>query len=307
MVRSQPFPRREDRVNIHKNAKLTPLEPTSSGGLLTRARAPPRWLAPSGSGQHGAHVGSPRYRGRGRDGLLDRSSRPHRQPRALPPTVAALVVALRRRLEWSPDRRHGASVSRHRQSDPPPRGTQRLAALDPPPPVRRTVFAALDTASTHDRRRTVRAPAGNTYVCVDDHSRVAFSKVYPDETAANRVSHRRACLLPASRHPCPPRADRQRWVLPLPSLQRTLYAGRPPPSLHPPLHAPDQREGRTLHPDRTARVGLCPRLQHLRPAHRASRALAAPLQLAPATRSLKARPPISRIGLTGDNLLRFHS
>ena len=214
-----------------------------------------------------------RYRAEGADGLLDRSLRPHRQPRALPPTVAALVVALRPApLEWSPE-------------SPP-----RCKCL-PPPSIGSS--AARDSSGWPPSTRRRTSPSAGweyVHVCVDDHSRVAFSQGLPRRDA-RRYTRGNCCtdrlnlhLLPAFRHPCPPRADRQRWVLPLPSLQRTLCAGRPPPSLHPPLHAPDQREGRTLHPDRTARVGLCPRRQHLRPAHRASRALAAPLQLAPATR-----------------------
>jgi hypothetical protein len=50
------------------------------------------------------------------------------------------------------------------------------------------------------------------------------------------------------------------------------------------VYAKDQRQGRALHPDVATRMGLCPRLQHLTPTRRPTAKMAAPLQLAPASR-----------------------
>ena len=79
-----------------------------------------------------------RYQAEGRDGLTDRSSRPHRQPRATPPHIVSRITALRRqrlpgvqiaqRVGVSP-----ATVSRVLRRA----GLHRLDALEPAPPVRR--------------------------------------------------------------------------------------------------------------------------------------------------------------------------
>ena len=50
------------------------------------------------------------------------------------------------------------------------------------------------------------------------------------------------------------------------------------------LHAQDQRQGRTLHPDQLARMGLRPRIPNLRAPKTVARSLAAQLQLASTTR-----------------------
>jgi len=59
---------------------------------------------------------------------------------------------------------------------------------------------------------------------------------------------------------------------------------RPVTSPDPALHAPDQWQGRTLHSDRAARVGLCAGLRNLGPARPIPPHLAPPVQLAPTTR-----------------------
>ena len=92
---------------------------------------------------------------------------------------------------------------------------------------------------------------------------------------------------------------------------RRLPQGLPPPrpQAHPhqTLHPQDQRQGRALHPDRLARMGLCP-------------GLPTPHDNAPPScpswmhrynwhrphGSIGRVPPISTLGLTGNNLLRLH-
>src|SRR5262249_19599384 len=76
--------------------------------------------------------------------------------------------------------------------------------------------------------------------------------------------------------------DRQRLLLPGLRVPRCLPRSRTQTHPNQALHAKDQRQGRALHPDRAARVGLRPALSHLNPPCRPAATLAASLQLAPA-------------------------
>ena len=67
-------------------------------------------------------------------------------------------------------------------------------------------------------------------------------------------------------------------------LPRRLPRARPQAHPHQALHAQDQRQGRALHPDRAARMGLRPGLPDLRSPRRRTAHLAAPIQLASSTR-----------------------
>jgi hypothetical protein len=52
-------------------------------------------------------------------------------------------------------------------------------------------------------------------------------------------------------------------LLPVKGLPCSLQASRSSPNLHQALHAEDQRQGRALHPNRAARMGLRPCLPKL--------------------------------------------
>src|SRR5712672_1703788 len=81
--------------------------------------------------------------------------------------------------------------------------------------------------------------------------------------------------------PNSPTAHRQRLLLSLPPLPHRLPPTRHPAPLHPPLHAAHQRQGRTLHPNRPARVGLRSPLPQLRRTRSAAFPLDRALQLPP--------------------------
>ena len=133
-------------------------------------------------------------------GLLDRSSRPQRLRRPTAPAVVEQVIALRRQrllmkhiaaqLELSI-----ASVSRLLKRA----GLSRLSALNPPLLIRRYEYAApgdllhLDTkklgrfhrvgsriTGTH-QKRSLGAGFEVAHVCIDDHSRLAYAEVLPNE------------------------------------------------------------------------------------------------------------------------------
>ena len=84
-----------------------------------------------------------------------------------------------------------------------------------------------------------------------------------EEASAVAFLQRRRRLLPEPRRHRRPGDDRQRLMLSLQSLPRGLPRSRPQAHPDQALHPEDQRQGRALHPDRLARMGLCPSLSEL--------------------------------------------
>ena len=154
-----------------------------------------------------------RYREQGVAGLRDRSSRPHRLRQ---PTSAELVarVELLRRERWTGQRiAQSTGLSRATVSRILRRlRLSRMRDLEPRPMVQRYEHAHagdllhLDIKRlvriaqpshrvTGDRRDTVRGiGAEYVHVAIDDHSRIAFSAIYPDETRASVLHFLRAAL-----------------------------------------------------------------------------------------------------------------
>jgi transposase InsO family protein len=189
-------------MDIHKNARLTlySREQLAQRVLLDQltlnsaaaefkvsAKTAAKWVR--------------RYRQDGPSGLHDRSSRPLHLHRPTPVEIVGRVEVLRRQ-RWTGCRialqtgLSRATVSRILQR----LGINRIRDLDPKPVVRRYEHAApgdllhLDIKKlvriarpshrvTGDRRDTVRGIGSEAvHVAIDDHSRIAFSAIYPDET-----------------------------------------------------------------------------------------------------------------------------
>src|SRR5215469_16615907 len=125
-------------MNVHKNARLTPL---GRGRLVLAMRSgqtPEAAARAAGVCPRTARKWLKRFEAEGAEGLLDRSSRPHKLRRPTPPAVQAEIVALRRqrlcgrhiakRVGVSP-----ATVSRVLRAA----GLSRMKDLDPVEPVRR--------------------------------------------------------------------------------------------------------------------------------------------------------------------------
>jgi transposase len=112
------------------------------------------------------------------------------------------------------------------------------------------------------------------HVAIDDATRLAYAEVLPDEKAQTAVGFLRRALRFFRRHHGRACHDRQRVRLPLRAARLRLPGPRPPPPAHPPLPAPDQRQGRALHPHHAQRVGLRPHLPPLRRARHRPRRLA---------------------------------
>jgi len=159
-------------------------EAAAAAGVTRRTAA--KWLA--------------RHRAGGRLALEDQSSRPHRSPRQTPAAQIARIVALRqeRRTAWTiavQVQIPRSTVARILER----RGLNRLTRLTAPPPVQRYEYPApgalvhLDVKRLarilqvghriHGDRRTSVKGAGWEYVhvAVDDHSRVAYVEVLPDQ------------------------------------------------------------------------------------------------------------------------------
>lgn len=149
-----------------------------------------------------------RFRAEGEAGLRDRSSRPHRLHRPTPEAIVTAVAALRRQrhtgkqiaaeLGISP-----ATVSRILQR----LGLNKLKALEPAEPVRRyerehpgdLIHIDIKKLGRFDRvgHRITGDRTGQSnsrgigweyvHLAIDDHSRLAYSEIFPDEK-------RRSCL-----------------------------------------------------------------------------------------------------------------
>jgi len=142
-----------------------------------------------------------RYRELGRAGLGDRCSRPHHCPRATSSPLIEKVLALRRLRYngWRIAQALGlsrATVCRILRRN----GMNRLRSLDPPPPVvryehkrpgdlihfdiKRLARIVKPGHRVHGDRTRKTAGAGYEYlhIAIDDHSRIAFAAILPDQT-----------------------------------------------------------------------------------------------------------------------------
>jgi transposase InsO family protein len=270
-----------------------------------------------------------RFREEGVDGLRDRSSRPLSSPGQTAPATCAAIEALRRQRHTA---RHiaaevavsPATVSRVLQR----LGLNRLQALEPADPVRRYErehpgelihidikklgkFNRIGHRITGDRtgQSNTRGVGWEfVHVCIDDASRIAFSRVMKDEKKASAVAFlkaavayyvslgvkvervmtdngscyksfafRKACKKLGLKHirtkPYTPKTNGKAERFIQTSLREWAYA-------------------RAYNTSRERAADL-PRWLHHYNWHRPHG-------------SMKSKPPISRLGLTGNNLLRLH-
>jgi len=198
----------------HRNAPLTP-----TGRLrLARCIVEDRWPLRRAADRFGVSVPTAqrarRYREHGEAGMADRSSRPHSSPRRLDPRTERRILGLRVSRRWGPERiayrlRLNPStvhkVLRRYQAPPlawtDPATGARLRAK--PKPLRYEHDAPGDLVHV-DVKKLGRIPDGGghrvhgrakgarikktakpgmacVHNAVDDHSRLAYSEVLPDE------------------------------------------------------------------------------------------------------------------------------
>ena len=194
-------------MNIHKNARLTLARRIELARMIidqgftkvaaarelgVREPTVRKWLG--------------RYLAEGESGLRDRSSRPKDSPRALAPQKALAIVELRRRRLTQARIAASVGVSPSTVSRVLARaGLSRLRDLEPSEPVVRYEhekpgdLVHIDTKKlgrieqlghriTGNRRDSARGAGWEfLFVAVDDHSRVGFTDLYPDERIPSAI------------------------------------------------------------------------------------------------------------------------
>ena len=202
-------------MNIHKNARLTPLGREHLVRAVQSGQTPQAAAQAAGVCLATARKWIARYRAEGAAGLQDRSSRPHRLYRPTPEEMTAQVEALRRQrftgkqiaadLGLSP-----ATVSRILRR----LGLNRMRDLEPAEPVRRYErehpgdmihidikklgrFEKVGHRITGDRRGQSNSRGIGwefVHVAIDDASRLAFSQILSDEKAVSAIAFLRAAI-----------------------------------------------------------------------------------------------------------------
>lgn len=188
-------------MNVHKNARLTPLgRERLVKQVLERVLTPAAASAAAGVSLRTIYKWLSRYRKEGAAGLYDRGSRPKRLRCALSAKQRDRIERLRR--ERRPYREISkqvkaplSTVARYVQR----LGINRLEVLDPKPPVQRYEhehpgeLVHLDTKRLGRFRRPGHRVTGNRHissrhagwqflhVAIDDHARVAYGEFYRDE------------------------------------------------------------------------------------------------------------------------------
>jgi transposase InsO family protein len=325
-------------MDTHKNAPLTPkgreamVRIVIEGGVTkaaaarqfnTTAKTVAKWVE--------------RFRAEGVDGLRDRSSKPHSLPSQTPPATCAVVETLRRQRHTGKQIATEVGVSAATVSRILRRlGLNRIRDLEPAEPVRRYErehpgelihidikklgkFNRVGHRITNDRTRqsSSRGVRGGkswgagwefVHVCIDDASRIAFSRVMKDERKASAVAFlkaavayyaslgvtiervmtdngscyksfafRKACKKLGLKHirtkPYTPKTNGKAERFIQTSLREWAYARA--------YNTSDER------------AAELPRWLHCYNRHRPHG-------------SIGSKPPISRLGLTGNNLLRLH-
>jgi len=194
-------------MNTHKNARLTfsrRLEMVQD--MTLRGLTPGAAAAAHGVSLPTARKWLGRFLAQGEAGLGDRSSRPKRSPRAIAEGKALAIVELRRRRMIQGRIAASLGVSKSTVGRVLARANlSRLADLEPAQPVVRYERATpgdlihIDTKKlgrilrmghriTGDRRDTVDGAGWEfLFVAIDDHARVGFTDLYPNEQRASAV------------------------------------------------------------------------------------------------------------------------
>jgi transposase InsO family protein len=317
-------------MNIHKNARLTPRGRERIARQVESGQTPEAVAEAAGVCPRTVRKWIDRYRREGSSGLRDRSSRPHRLRRPTPAAIIEMIERLRRRRWTGKQIAAEAGVSPATVSRVLRRlGLNKLSALEPEP-VRRyerehpgelihldikklgrigSVGHRITGRQTGVVNRHLGIGWEFVHVCIDDASRVAFVQVMPDQRKESAVAvleaavayyaslgikvqrvmtdngscyrsktFRAACkrlgLRQIFTRPYTPRTNGKAERFIQTSLREWAYA-----------------RAYNTSDERTAEL---PRWLHRYNWHRPHGGIG-------------SKPPISRLGLTGSNLLRLHS
>ncbi|MGH8795488.1 MAG: IS481 family transposase [Caldimonas sp.] len=194
-------------MNTHKNARLTYVRRIEMIHDITqRGMSVPQAALTHGVSAPTARKWLGRYLAGGEAALGDASSRPALSPRATDPSKALAIVELRRKRLTQARIAVALGVSKSTVSRVLARaGLSLLSALDPVEPVVRYEHDApgdmlhIDTKKlgrierpshrvTGDRRDSVDGAGWEMlFVAIDDHARIAFTAMHPDEKTPQAV------------------------------------------------------------------------------------------------------------------------
>jgi transposase InsO family protein len=206
-------------MNIHKNARLTPIGRERLVRLVESGQTPKAVAQAAGVCPRTVRKWVDRYRREGLAGLQDRSSRPHRLYRPTPDALVERVEALRRQRHTGQQ----IAVDVHLSSATVSRilkrlGLNRINALEPCEPVRRyerehpgemihidiKKLGRIDGVGhriTGDRRgQSNRRSRGQglgwefVHVSIDDNSRIAFAEVMSNERKRSAIAFLKAAV-----------------------------------------------------------------------------------------------------------------
>lgn len=207
-------------MNMHKNARLTPIGRERLVRLMEGGHSPESAGALAGVCPRTARKWRERYRAEGCRGLQDRSSRSKKLHNPTAPETVDRIIALRRH-RWT-----GKHIARETGVSPATvsrvlkrAGLSRLKDLDPAKPIHRYErespgeiihldikklgrFEKPGHRVTGDRtgqsnpRGRKKGGYGWEYVhvAIDDHSRLSFCQIHPDETADSAIVHLKAAI-----------------------------------------------------------------------------------------------------------------
>ena len=206
-------------MNVHKNARLTPHGRERIVRLVASGQTPKAVALAAGVCPRTVRKWVDRYHREGLAGLRDRSSRPLRLRRPTPDILIEQVEALRRM------RRTGQQIATELRLSPATvsrilrrLGLNKISALEPAPPVHRYERAhpgemihidikklgridGIGHRITGDRRgQSDRRARGKglgwefVHVAVDDNSRIAFAKVMSSERKRSATAFLKATL-----------------------------------------------------------------------------------------------------------------
>ena len=203
-------------MNVHKNARLTPRSRAELvRRVLDQGQVPKAVATAFGISDKTVNKWVERFKVEGLAGMLDRSSRPHTLRQPTPATTVERIAELRRQ-RWTGEQIarevavSPATVSRVLQR----LGLNKLKALEPAEPVRRyerenpgeLIHIDIKKLGRFDRvghritgDRTGQSNARGigwefVHVCIDDHSRIAFAQVMPTERKECAIAFLKAAI-----------------------------------------------------------------------------------------------------------------
>jgi|SRR5208282_5331638 len=196
-------------MNLHRNARTTPLSRAEMARRVLKGQPPMAVATAMGVDVKTVRKWARRFQAEGLAGLGDRSSRPHKLWRPTPPEVVEQIITLRRQ-RWT-----GKQIAKETRTSPATVSRvlkaarlSRMRDLEPPaPPVRYEygepgglIHIDIKKLGRFDRvgHRITGKRTGNAssrasgwefvHVCIDDASRIAFSQVLVDEKKERAVA-----------------------------------------------------------------------------------------------------------------------